>query len=141
MKTLAPLQLNTLAKIVIFIFFTLIILWGVINYIFLKEIYLHWIILVINGVLALTLGWKFYKNNRHTILSYDHEGFQMQVGRNQVSGRWSDFSIVSLVHLGFGEFTVRLYKNEDDFLEIPASALKLNPHEFRFELIQLVEES
>lgn len=141
MKTLAPLQLNTLAKTVVTIFFVLIILWGVSNYIFLREVYLHWTIPIINGMIALILGWRFYKNNRHTIFSYDQDGFQIQVGKNQASARWSDFSRVSLVHLGLGEFGVRLYRDEDDFFEIPASALKLNPHEFRFELIKLVKDS
>lgn len=140
MKTLAPLQLNSLAKIVVFIFFALIIIWGVTNYIFLRDIYLHWSIAAINGILALILGWLFYKNNRHTIFSYDLEGFQMQVGKKQVSGRWHDFSTVSLFHQGLGEFTVRLYRNREDFFEIPASALRLDPHEFRFEVIQLVKE-
>jgi hypothetical protein len=141
MKTLAPLQLNTFAKIVVTVFFTLIILWGISNYIILKEIYLHWSIPVINGMLALIMGWLYYKNKRHTIFSYDKDGFQIQVGKKQASGQWSEFSKVSLVHLGLGEFSVRLYRNEVNYIEIPASALKLNPQEFRFELIQLVEGS
>ena len=141
MKTFSSVQLNTLARTVVFIFFALIILWGVTNYIFIREIYLHWSITAINGMLALILGWLYYKNYRHTILSYDKEGFQMQVGKNQVSAQWRDFSTLSLFHQGLGEFTVRLYRNGDRFLEIPASALKLNPQEFRFELIQLIKES
>lgn len=141
MKTLAPVQINTLAKTVVTIFFVLAILWGVTNYILAKVIYLHWSIAVINGMLALILGWLYYKNNRHTILSYDQEGFRMQVGKNQASRQWRDYSRVSLVHLGLGEFAVRLYRNGDDYFEIPASALKLNPHEFRFEVIQLVKET
>ena len=139
MKTQAPLQINTLAKSVVFIFFALCILWGVTNYIFLKEVYLHWVILAINGVLALVLGWLFYKNRRHTIFSYDQSGFEMQVGRYQVSGRWRDFSRVSLVHLGYGAFTVRLYKDGEASLDIPASGLKLDPSAFRFEVMNLVK--
>lgn len=138
MKTHAPLQINTLARIVVFIFLGLCILWGVSNYVFLREVYLHWIMLVINGALALVLGWLFYKNRRHTILSYDQDGFEMQVGRYQVSGRWRDFSRVSLVHLGYGVFIVRLYKDGEASLDIPASALKLDPSAFRFEAMNLV---
>ncbi|NIM92425.1 MAG: hypothetical protein GTO18_01755 [Anaerolineales bacterium] len=140
MKTHAPIQLNSLAKTVVFIFFALNILWGVTNYIFLRGIYLHWSIPAINSMLALILGGLFYRNYRHTIFSYDQEGFQMQVGKNQVSAQWRDFSTVSLFHRGFGEFTIRLYQNSEDFFEIPASALKLDPREFRFEVIQLVKE-
>jgi len=139
MKIHAPLQINTLARIAIFIFFGLCILWGVTNYVLLKEVYLHWIILAINGVLALVLGWLFYKNKRHTILSYDRDGFEMQVGKYQVSGRWRDFSRVSLVHLGYGVFTVRLYRDGEASLDIPASALRLDPSAFRFEVINLVK--
>lgn len=140
MKTIAPLQFNKLATTVVTIFFTLFVLWGIANYVILREVFFHWILLVINGVLALFLGWLFYKNYRHAVLSYDQNGFQIQVGKNQASGRWSDFSRVSLFHRGLGEFAVRLYRNGEDFLEIPASALKLDPHEFRFEVIQLVKE-
>lgn len=135
----APLQIDTLAKIVVFIFFGLCILWGVTNYIFLREVYLHWFILVINGALSLVLGWLFYKNKRHTILSYDQDGFEIQVGKYQVSGRWRDFSRASLVHLGYGVFAVRLYKDGEASLDIPASALKLDPSAFRFEVINLVK--
>jgi hypothetical protein len=141
MKTIAPLQLNRFATTVVTLFFTLVVLWGVANYIIFREVFLHWIVLAINGALALTLGWLFYKNNRHAIFSYDQDGFQIQVGKDQASGRWSDFSTVSLVHRGMGEYAVRVYRNEEDFFEIPASALKLDPHEFRFEVIQLVKKS
>jgi hypothetical protein len=141
MKTIAPLQLNTLSRTVIFIFFVLSILWGVANYVILREVLFHWSLLVINGALALVMGGLFYKNNLHTILSYDQDSFQMQIGKDQASNQWSDFSTVSLFHKGLGEYAVRLYWNEKDFFEIPASALKLDPHEFRFEVIQLVKES
>jgi hypothetical protein len=141
MKTIAPLQLNTLARTILFIFFVLSLLWGVANYVILREVLFHWILLVINGVLALVMGGLFYKNNLHTIFSYDQEGFQLKVGKDQASNRWHDFDRVSLFHKGLGDFTVRLYRNEEDFFEIPASALKLDPHEFRFEVIQLVKES
>lgn len=139
MRTLAPLQINPLAKTVVFIFFALCILWGAANYVFLREIYLNWIVITINGALALVLGWLFYKRMQHTILSYDDGGFEMQVGRRQASGRWRDFSRVSLLHLGYGAFAVRLYKDEKASLDIPASGLRLDPSEFRFEVMNLVK--
>ena len=139
MKTLAPLQISALAKTVVWIFFGLCIVWGVINYILLREVYLHWIILAVNGALALVLGWLLYKGMRHTILSYDQDGFEMQVGRRKISGRWRDFSKVSLVHLGQGAFAVRLYKGGEASINIPASALKVDPSAFRFEVMKLVK--
>ena len=139
MKAYAPLQISTLAKPVVFLFFALCILWGVTNYVFLGEIYLHWIILAINGVLALVLGWLFYKSMRHTTFSYDQDGFEIQIGRHRASGRWREFSRVSLVHLGYGTFAVRLYKDEQAAHDIPASALKLDPSAFRFEVMGLVK--
>ena len=110
-----------------------------VNYVFLREVYLHWIILAVNGVLALVLGWLFYRSMRHAVFSYDQDGFEMEIGRHKVSGRWREFSRVSLVHLGYGMFAVRLYKNGKAALDIPASALKLGPSAFRFEVMNLLE--
>jgi hypothetical protein len=137
-RTLAPLQFGALAKTVVFIFFALCILWGVANYIVLRDVLLSWVLLAINGVLALVLGWLFYKRMQHTIFSYDQDGFEIQMGRRQASGQWQDFSGVSLVHLGYGSFAVRLYKDHKASLDIPASSLRLDPSEFRFEVMRLV---
>ena len=139
MRTYAPVQFNTLAKTAVFVFIALSILWGVTNYVFMREIYLHWVILAINGVLALVLGWRFYKNGRHAVFSYDKDSFEIQVGRREASGRWRDFSNVSLLHLGYGMFAVRLYKDEKASVEIPASALKLDASAFRFEVMGLTQ--
>ena len=139
MKTYAPLQIGTLAKAVVFIFAGLLFLWSVSNYIFVREIYLHWTVVAINGVLALVLGWLFYKSARHTVFSYGPDGFEMQMGRYEAAGRWRDFSRVSLLHLGYGMFAVRLYENGKAALDIPASALKLDPSAFRFEVMNLVK--
>jgi hypothetical protein len=135
---LAPLQSGALAKTVVFIFFALCILWGVASYIVLKDVLLSWVVLAVNGVLALVLGWLFYKRMRHTIFSYDQDRFEIQMGRRLASGRWRDFSGVSLVHLGYGSFAVRLYKDQKASLDIPASSLRLDPSDFRFEVMSLV---
>ena len=139
MKTYAPLQIDTLGKAVVFIFFALLILWSVSNYVLVREIYLHWIVVAINGVLALVLGWLFYKSERHTVFSYGQDGFEIQMGRREASGRWRDFSSVSLLHLGYGMFAVRLYEDEKAAVDIPVSALKLDPSAFRFEVMNLVK--
>jgi hypothetical protein len=137
-RTLAPVQIGALARIVVFIFFALFILWGVANYFVLKDVLLSWVVVAINGLLSLVLGWLFYKQMRHTVLSYDQDRFEIQFGRRQASGRWLDFSGVSLVHLGYGSFAVRLYKDQEASLDIPASSLRLDPSEFRFEVMSLV---
>ena len=138
MKTYAPLQLNTLAKTVLFVFLGLTILWGVSNYVFTRQVYLHWVLLLINAALAAGLGWLYYKSYRHTVFSYDQAGFEIEVGRRKHSGEWKDYSQVSLFHRGQGSFAVRLYKGEEAAVEIPASALRLDASTLRLELIGLV---
>jgi hypothetical protein len=139
MKTTAPLQIINLLKTIAFIFFGLLILWGGINYLMMRQVYLHWLLLAFNLLLSAALGWWFYKNNYHTTFSYDQEGFEIERGDRRLSARWRDHSRVSLVHLGQGEFAVRLYKDGGDFLQIPVSSLKLNPSEFRFRAMEFVK--
>lgn len=140
MKTIAPLQIINLLKTIAFIFFGLLILWGLINYLMLRQVYLHWVLLLFNLLLSAGLGWWFYKRIYHTTFSYDEEGFEMERADSQLSARWRDYSRVSLVHLGGGEFAVRLYKEDgDDFLQIPVSSLKLDPSEFRFQVMEFVK--
>lgn len=138
MKTTAPLQIGNLLKTIAFIFFGLLILWALINYLMLRQVYLHWVLLVFNLLLSVALGWRFYKGNYHTTFSYDQEGFEIERADSRLSARWRDYSRVSLVHLGLGDFAVRLYKDGDDFLHIPVSSLKLNPSEFRFQVMDFV---
>jgi hypothetical protein len=139
MKTTAPLQIINLLKTIAFLFFGLLILWGLINYLMLRQVYLHWLLLLFNLLVSAGLGWWFYKGNYHTTFSYDEEGFEIERGDSRLSARWRDYSWVSLVHLGLGEFAVRLYKDESDFLQIPVSGLKLNPSEFRFRVMEFVK--
>lgn len=138
MKTTAPLQIGNLLKTIAFLFFGLLILWGLINYLMMREVYLHWVLLVFNLLLSVALGWRFYKRIYHTTFSYDRDGFEIERGDSRLSARWRDYSRVSLVHLGLGEFVVRLYKDGGDFLQIPVSSLKLNPSEFRFQVMEFV---
>ncbi|MFQ5886947.1 MAG: hypothetical protein ACE5II_06910 [Anaerolineae bacterium] len=139
MKTTAPLQIGNLLKTIAFIFFGLLILWALINYLMLRQVYLHWLLLVVNLLLSAGLGWRFYKNTYHTTFSYDQDGFEIERGDSRLSAHWQDYSRVSLLHLGLGEFAVRLYKDEDEFLQIPVSSLKLNPSEFRFQVMEFVK--
>ncbi len=139
MKTTAPLQIGNLLKTITFLFFGLLILWALINYLILREVYLHWLLLVFNLLLSVALGWRLYKRNYHTAFSYDQDGFAIQQGGSRLSACWRDYSRVSLIHLGHGEFAVRLYKDGGDFLQIPVSSLKLNPSELRFQAMEFVK--
>ncbi|MGB5932275.1 MAG: TMEM14 family protein [Anaerolineae bacterium] len=139
MKTTAPLQIGNLLKTIAFLFFGLLILWALISYLMLREVYLHWVLLVFNLLLSIALGWRFYKSNYHTTFAYDQDGFEIERGDSRLSARWRDYSRVSLVHLGLGESAVRLYKDGDDFLQIPVSSLKLDPSEFRFQVMEFVK--
>ena len=140
MKTYAPTQANTLAKTVAFFFFGFLILWAVTNYLFVGDVYLHWSLLVVNAILSLGLGWWYYKSVRHTSFAYDYDGFELHQAKNEVSRQWRQFGKASLLHLGHAIYAVRLYEKdvETASVDIPASALRLDPSAFRFEVMDLI---
>jgi len=142
MRRVAPLQLTNLAKSFSLFFFVLTGLWLILNLLLFGGRILvglaGWFFFLVDLALSAYLGWRFYKSRYHTIFSYDEKGFELQRGKEKLVAEWGHFSTVSLVHLGQGDFAVRLYKGQDDFLDIPASGLKLDPWRFRFEAIGLV---
>jgi hypothetical protein len=145
MTTVAPLQLLNLFKSFISLLMVLLVLWSACGFLTMGDIIMPRDqlprLLFLGLVLSLSagLGWVLYKNYYHTILSYDENGFELQRGRSRIAGRWQDFSDVSLFHTGRGQFVVRLYKDKDQFEEIPVSDLKLDPSEFRFVAIKYVK--
>jgi len=75
----------------------------------------------------------------HMTFTYDSKGFILRKGKNEKSSyKWNEFSQVSLIRTEYGEFSIRLYRNKDDFFDLPVSKLKLDPFDFRFEVMQLV---
>lgn len=92
-------------------------------------------------IISAIVGWRIYKNRWHANLIYDSAGVELTRGKNKFSGKWRDFRSVSLFHGGLGKFTVRLYRNETEFVEVPASDLKMDPSAFRFEVMHLIQES
>jgi len=72
------------------------------------------------------------------VFTYDDEGFTLKKGQGEeVKCNWNDFSQVSLFRTEYGELAIRLYANEE-FFDLPASKLKLNPFDFRLEVMRLV---
>ena len=140
-KRIAPLQIGALLKSIFVVLLLLTLLWMVTSLLFFHDILVSRPFLVMNLVLSLFLGWFFYRYYRHTILTYDEEGFELRQGRRVVQGRWKEYSSLSLVHLGRGDFVVRLYKDEKEILDLPASALRLDPSRFRFEVMKFRGES
>ncbi|MBI2845120.1 MAG: hypothetical protein HYX86_01095 [Chloroflexi bacterium] len=94
-----------------------------------------------NIILSSILGWWIYKNRWHAILRYGDAAFELTRGKNKFSGEWRDFRNVSLFHAGMGKFTVRLYRDGTEFVEVPASDLKMDPSAFRFEAMRLIQGS
>ena len=136
-QTYAPLQLYNLFKscMIVFVIQALV-------YIFLVPIIidlpLRLLILVLNVLISVSLGWPLYKRRYHMILTYDSTSFTLKKGRKEeVSHKWKEFSRLSLFRTEEGDFSVRLYK-DSDFFDLPASKLKLNPFKFRSEVMQLV---
>ena len=138
MKTVSPLQLNNLGKSFSLIFVLVTVAWCLASILAFGYIVIIWPILVLNLLVSAALSWYYYKYRYHTVFSYDEEGFELQRGQVKTSAKWRDFSTVSLVHLGGSKFAVRLYRDEEDFLDLPASALGLDPSALRFEIMGFV---
>ena len=124
-------------------FFGVTFLWALSSYIAIRDVLISWPVFVVNLALSAGLGWWYYRYRYHTVFSYDESGFDLQVGRQRMTRRWEEFATVSLYHQGYGEFTVRLYEEveeveDGEYVEIPASTLRLDPQEFRFEVMGLV---
>jgi hypothetical protein len=98
-------------------------------------------ILALNLLVSGVLGWFLYKQRYHTDFSYDETGFRLRKGSGAyVDHKWNEFHQVSLARDETGDFRVRLYGNEEPF-EIPVSKLKLDPFQFRLNIMNLVEMS
>lgn len=139
MKRVSPLNMSGLVKAFTIFFFLFTFLWAASNYIAIRDIRVSWLAFIINLILAATFGWWWYKRRYHTIFSYDEQGFALAIGRRTLKEEWKDFYQASLLHLGGGQLAVRLYKEGDEVVEIPVSALRLNPQEFRFQAMALVK--
>jgi hypothetical protein len=102
---------------------------------------LRLLIIPLNLVIAVVFGWRLYKSMYHMVFIYDDKGFSLKKGKREESSHgWNEFSRVSLVRAEYGDFSVRLYHNEE-FFDLPASKLKLNPFDFRLEAMRLVSAS
>jgi hypothetical protein len=140
MKTIAPLHIGNLVKSFAIALIILSLAWSTISFLIAGDILIIPFVLLLNLVLAVGLGYLYYRWRYHSVLAYDGQGFQLQRGRKLTTGQWSDFYQVSLAHLGYGNLAVRLYQVEgDDTLDIPASDLKLDASALRFELMGLVK--
>jgi hypothetical protein len=139
MKTVAPWQPMNLGRSIGVFFIVVSVAWIVANYIVFRDFLIGWPIIVGNVVISVVAGLWWYKTRHHTRFSWGGEGFELQRGHSAViTGRWGDISQVSLVHDGYGRFAVRLYQREGDRINIPASDLRLDPSDFRFEVMDLV---
>jgi len=140
MKTIAPLHIGNLIKSLAIALIILSLAWSTISFLITGDILIIPAVLLLNLVLAVGLGYFYYRWRYHSVLAYNGQGFRLQRGRKLTIGQWADFYQVSLVHLGYGNLAVRLYKVEgDNTLDIPTTDLKLDASALRFELIGLVK--
>jgi len=101
----------------------------------------RFLILALNLAIATILGRRLYKYRYHMVFTYDDEGFILKKGEGEeVKHKWNDFSRTSLFRSEYGELAVRLYLNEE-FFDLPASKLKLDPFDFRIEVMKLISAS
>jgi hypothetical protein len=140
MKTIASLHVGNLIKSFAIALIILSVAWSTVSFLIAGDILIIPAVLILNLVLAVVLGYFFYRWRYHSVLAYDRQGFQLQRGRTLTTGKWADFYQVSLAHLGYGNLAVRLYKVEgDDTLDIPTADLKMDASALRFELMDLVK--
>lgn len=139
MTRVTTLQITNLVKSFTLFFFGFTFLWGFSNYIVIHDVLISWPIFIVNIILAVGFGYWYYRQRYHTVLIYNHEKFELLLGKRRIERKWTGFKTVSLFHQGHGEFTIRLYEADTTYLEIPVSALKLNPQEFRFKVMDMVK--
>lgn len=143
MKRVSPLRVGEMGKAFSLSFVLISILWGVMSFILFGDVYVSWVLFAFNLVVSGILAFLLYRYRYHMTLEYDSKGFRLRRGNEVVSGEWGEFSRVSLFHRGRGDLCVRLYyrNNPDEYLELPAASLGLDPSEFRFEVMKLVEKA
>ncbi len=140
MKTIAPLHIGNLIKSFAIALIFLSLVWSTVSFLIAGDILIIPAMLIMNLVLAVVLGYFYYRRRYHSVLAYDRQGFQLLRGKTLATGKWADFYQVSLVHLGYGNLAVRLYKVEgDDFLDIPTTDLKMDASALRFELMEFAK--
>jgi hypothetical protein len=139
MKTTAPWQLMNLSRSIGIFFILVSVAWIAANYVIFRDFLIGWPIIVGNVVVSVAAGVWWYRTRHHARFSWDSEGFELQRGNAApIAKTWGEISRVSLVHNGYSRFSVRLYETEGDRVDIPASDLRLEPSDFRFEAMGLV---
>ena len=140
MTSVAPLQVVNLVKSFAIFFFLASAAWATTSYMVFGDIRISWLIFIANVAISLGIGWWWYRGHYRAVFGYDERSFELQRGRGRRTHRdWQDFSQVSLVHEGYGRFSVRLHESDGKYVDIPASDLKLPPSDFRFEVMDLVK--
>jgi len=135
-RTFASLQLGGLLKscMIVFLIQAAVVLFVPYTY----ELAIRLSILILNVFISIILGWRLYKRIYHMVFTYDDKGFTLKKGSKEVTNhRWSEFSRVSLFRSEYGDVSVRLHRN-GEFFDLPASKLKLNPFDFRWEVMRFV---
>jgi hypothetical protein len=137
--TLRSFQPTNVVKSFTAFFVATTLLWAIGNYVAIRDVLVSWPVFAVNLALSAGLGWWYYRYRYHTTFSYDDQAFDLRVGRQQTARKWREYDTVSLVHRGHGEFAVRLYESMSErHVEIPATALKLDAQDFRFEVMDYV---
>jgi hypothetical protein len=138
MKRVSKLHFGDIGKSFSLAFAAITIIWSVVSYYSLGRIYVSWQIFVGNLAVSGVLSALYYRFRYHRVLEYDGRRFILHTGSRMVDGDWKDFSYISLYHKGFGVFAVRLYRGspqQEDFVELPATDLGLDPSDFRSQLM------
>lgn len=97
-------------------------------------------ILIAVGIISIPLGWEIYKRLWHCVFTYDEESFEFRKGRSEViKGKWRDYTKTSLSRSARYEFNIRLYEDEQKYIELPVHKVKLDPFEFRLKVFEFIK--
>jgi hypothetical protein len=140
MKTYSSFRISNFINTFTIFFFVFTFLWAIGNYIIIRDVLISWPVFIVNFSLGIGFGFWFYRRRYHLNFSYDKHGFDLRIGEKQIKRQWNEFGLVSLYHQGNEEFSVRVYESEDEFIDIPVSALKIQPNEFRREVMAFIKE-
>lgn len=97
-------------------------------------------ILIAMATISIPSGWKIYKRFWHCILTYDEKSFEFRTGRSEIiKGRWRDYTRASLTRSSRLEFSIRLYEDGENYIELPIHKVKLDPFEFRLKVFEFIK--
>ncbi|MBI1802006.1 MAG: hypothetical protein HY259_14435 [Chloroflexi bacterium] len=132
MTTVNPFSWFGLLKAMSATLFAFTLLWAAVSFLLFQDVLFSQLLAGAFLILAVGIGAFVYQRFQRLRLQYDERSFALFTGKNKVAGgQWKHFNQVSLFHRGYGMFAVRVYTPDKNYIDIPASELKMDWDAFR----------